>query len=82
MILMSSCDACPETWNESTLLFNDVRASLVEMTDQAADVFLVSGNDAGGKDNGVAFVDLHAFVCGGRHVPKRGAILTLRSVTR
>ena len=48
--------------DEPTSFLDNVRSAFIEMADQAADVLLVAGDDAGRKNDRIAFFDLHAFV--------------------
>ena len=65
--------------HKAAFFFNDIGSAFVEMADQAADVFFVAGNDAGRKHDGVAFFDLHAFVCAGCQVPQCRPHFALRT---
>src|SRR5437588_2498321 len=65
--------------NQATLFFDNVCAFLIHKTNELGDRAFVARNDAGGKYDGVARFDGHAFVELRRHLIKGGARLSLRS---
>src|SRR5262249_30801522 len=69
----------PADVDQPSLLFDDVRAALVNESDHARDQTLVSGNDARRKHDRVAFVDHQSLVTLHRHLRECRARLALRS---